>query len=237
VQYTYLSKALNDDSTHLNEDHLFVITRALEFFPEETEFLILQRAHATARDPERKTYLERKIRQQRRAHKLNADDQVMTSDKLSDQIRYLFEPLAQVVHMALDLKHFADDPRRLLAPLQINLDQLKEILRVLSRNEYIELEPDGLGIRKVTPGAIHFGPEHVLMRANLALTKSQMLARIARTPDADKYGFNVTFTMDQASFVKVREEFQSFLKRVEKIAQGARNEHVFQMSFDLFKWL
>lgn len=238
MQYTYLSKALNDESTHLNEDHVYSVCRALEFFPDETEFILLQRAHATARDSERKDYLYRKLRDIRQKRVLpTATEPAMNSSTFNEQIRYLFEPLCQVVHMALDLPRFREDPRRLCAPLSISVPQLKEILRVLSRNDYIEVDSDGLGVVKVHPQKIHFGPDHFLMRFHMAMVKSQMTARIAATPDEDKYGFLVTFTMDESSYGKVREEFKNFLKRVEKIAGESKPEGVYQLSFDLFKWM
>lgn len=237
IQYTYLSKALNDPATHLSEDHLYAIARSFEFFPHEIEFLILQRSCETARDPERKTYLQHKIGERRQSQKLNATDQPVSSERLSDQIRYLFEPLAQVVHMALDVPRFREDPRRLCIPLSLSLDQLKEILRVLSRNEHIRLGEDGWTITEVNPAHIHFAPEHFLQRSSLNIIKAQILARIAQTPESDKSGFVATFTMDEPSFTKVREEFQGFLKRVEEIATKSKPKAVYQISFDLFKWL
>jgi uncharacterized protein (TIGR02147 family) len=237
MQYTYLSKALNDEDTHLSEDHLFNVCRALEFFPDETEFLFLQRSYATARDSERKEHLLRKIRDLRQSRKLNAKDQALSSSQLAEQVRYLFEPLCLIVHQALDVAEYRKDPRRLCAPLSITVGQLKEILRVLSRNDYIELEDDGLTVRKLKAGDIHFGPNHFLMRYHLSMVKSQMIARVSRTVEEDKFGFLVTFTMDEPSFKKIRDEFQEFLKSVEKIASKAKNESVYQLSFDLFKWL
>lgn len=237
MQYTYLSKALNNESTHLNEDHLFVICRTLEFFPAETDFLLLQRSHALAKDPERRNYLLGKIREAKSSRKLDATDQILSSSKLNEQIRYLFEPMCPVIHMALELPTFRKDPRRLCGPLGIEVAQLKEFLRILSRNDYIELDEDGLTVRKTLQAKIHFGPDHFLMRYHLSMVKSQMIARLARTPESEKYGFLVTFTMDEKSFAKVKEEFQDFLGRVQKIAASSKDDHVYQMGFDLFKWL
>ena len=160
----------------------------------------------------------------------------MSAGRLDEQIRYLFEPLHIVVHAALEMPEYRKDPRRLCQPLGITVDQLKDILRVLSRNDYIELDDGGLKVREVKQGKIHFGPDHFLMRFHLSMVKSQMIARLAKTPEADKFSFLVTFSMDEDSYVKVREEFKGFLKRVEKIAHEARNQHVYQLSFDLFKW-
>jgi len=239
IQYTYLSKALNDEQTHLNEDHTFVLCQTLEFFPHEVEFILLQRAYATSRDLERQKHLYRRIREARRAqnYQTDADSKSFGSTQLNDQMRYLFEPLSVIVHIALFVPALRKDPRKLCSALSIGLDQLKEILRVLSRNDYIELEDNGLDIRSVKKVKLHFGPDHFLMRYNLALAKSELLTRISRTSETDKTGYIFTFVMDDDSLRKVREEFQTFLKKVERIAQQSKPAHVCQMSFDLLKWL
>jgi uncharacterized protein (TIGR02147 family) len=237
IQYTYLSKALNDEKTHLSEDHLYVICRALEFFPNELEFICLQRSFATSQDAERKRFLLRKILEARASQELNVEKQNLTPKKFNEQMRYLFEPLCLVVHQALEIEFFRKDPRRLCGPLNLTTGQLKETLRILSRNEYIDLEDDGLHVRKVKEGNIHFGPEHFLMRYHQSILKSQVNARQAQTPDKEKYSFMVTFTLDEPSYEKIRDEFKSFLKTVEKIARSSKTEHVYQLCFDLFKWL
>lgn len=237
IQYTYLSRALNDERTHLNEDHLFVVCRALQFFPAEIDFLLTQRALATASDPERKNFLHGKLREAQTVRKLSVEEQGTDSAKINDQVRYLFEPLCLIVHMALDIPEYRQDPTRLCGPLAITIQQLRELLRVLSRNDYIELNADGLTVKKIKSEKIHFGPEHFLMRYHLSMVKSQMLARIARTPEKDRYGFLVTMTLDENSFSRLREEFQQFLTRAEAIAAKAKPDHVYQMSFDLFQWL
>ena len=146
MQYTYLSKALNDDSTHLSEDHLFVVCRSLEFFPDECDFISLQRSYVTSNDPERKVHLHRKIREILVLRKLNAKEQHLSPNKMADQMQYLFEPLCLVVHQALEMANFRKDPQRLCGHLAISPARLKEILRILSRNDYIDLDDDGLGV-------------------------------------------------------------------------------------------
>lgn len=237
IQYTYLSKALNDETTHLSDDHLFTVCRALQFFPDETDFILLQRAYALARDPERKSQLYRKIRECRQAKKINAEEQVASSSRLNGEIQYLLEPLCQIIHVALHISAYRKDPRRLCAPLSLSMEQLKEYLRVLSRNDYIELDEDGLAVKAIKANKIHFGPDHFLVRFQQTIMRSQMLTRLARTSEADKYSFLVTFNLDEASFTLLRSEFQGFLKKAERIARETRDEHVYQMSFDLFKWL
>src|SRR5579871_1206910 len=73
IQYTYLSKALNDEKTHLSEDHLFAIGKLVDWMPEETDYVLLLRALAVASNPERKEDLRLKIARIRKARRLRAD--------------------------------------------------------------------------------------------------------------------------------------------------------------------
>ena len=45
-----------------------------------------------------------------------------------------------------------------------------------------------------------------------------------------------TFSADEQTFRKIQEQFQIFLKEVEKLARKASDENAFQMNFDLFPW-
>jgi uncharacterized protein (TIGR02147 family) len=237
VQYTYLSKVLNSDTVHLNEDHLFLICRTLEFFPNEIEFIMLLRQYVNSKDSEHQNYLLGRINELRRIKKLAVSPETLSSDNLDSQIKYLFEPLCQVVHMALDLKEYRQDPRRLCSQLSIHIHQLREILRILSQNNFIELEEDGLNLRKVHPTKIHFGPDHPLMQYHLNALKGQLLAKLVNTPQKDKYSFIATFGSDDAAFQKIRAEFQEFLNKVEKTSSRSRCDHVYQLNFDFLKWL
>src|SRR5271170_3057867 len=72
IQYTYLSKALNDEKTHLSEDHVFAIARLVDWLPEETDYVFLLRALAVTTNTERKTELKLKLERIRKARRLRA---------------------------------------------------------------------------------------------------------------------------------------------------------------------
>ena len=43
--------------------------------------------------------------------------------------------------------------------------------------------------------------------------------------------------MDQPGFMRIKEEFQIFFKKIEQIAMESKDEQVYQLNFDLFKWI
>lgn len=236
MQYTFLSKALNSETTHLNEDHLFTIAKSLEFFPDEIDFLLLQRAHAVSQDRSRKEYLFKKIEGLRRKNKIVAEERTFSSSQLMSEMSYLFDPFAVVVHVALDIPEYQRDPRKLCSPIGISVAKLREILRTLSASGFIELDEDGITVKKLLNMHLHFGREHALMRHHQSLLKTQINSRLSQVDEADKVSFLTTFSMDDRSYEQVKEHFQTFIKKVESVARESKSKRVYQLSFDLFKW-
>jgi hypothetical protein len=237
IQYTYLSKALNHPKTHLNEDHLFRVCRLLELFPEETDYLFLLRARDTASDPARREHLGARISAIRRARQLNADVQDFNSRQSSREMAYLFDPLCILVHMALLVPAYAESPQSLCPLLGITAAKLSDILRRLRDLDYIEnADPSGRRVR-VLRTKIHYGTEHPFMRVHQSLLRTLSATHLSRAPEDAKRSFMVTFSSDASSFDRIRDRFQVFLKEIEQVVLRSQPQSVYQMNFDLFRWL
>jgi len=72
VQYTYLSKVLNNDGVDLNQDQLYESCQLLDFFTNETDYILLLRDLTTATSKKRQEYLRKKVQVLRRSKELNA---------------------------------------------------------------------------------------------------------------------------------------------------------------------
>jgi uncharacterized protein (TIGR02147 family) len=237
IQYTYLSKALSDSKTHLNEDHIFKICNLLEILPEEMEFLQLQRSFEMANDNKRKNYLYSRIESLKKSRNLNAETQAFDSRELTTQMAYLFDPLCILVHAALFIEEFQKDPRALCSKLGTQRPQLAQILKVLDQNGFIELGEEDFEIKKIMKTNFHFGREHPLMRLHQTILKTAIHSQLTRTEEKNKHSFIVTFSMDYKGFERAKDEFQTFLKKIENIASTSKDEQVYQLNFDLFRWL
>ena len=150
IQYTYLSKALNDEATHLNEDHLYSVGNILRLYPEEVDYLLLLRAEATARHPQRKQALQGKLKGIRRERSLNAEVRPWDGE-----MSYLLDPLCVLVHVSMDIEAFRDNPNRLCGVLGISREKLKQVLATLKERNLEKGEAH-----------IHFGTDHPLMRVH-----------------------------------------------------------------------
>jgi uncharacterized protein (TIGR02147 family) len=244
VQATYLSRCLNDEKSHLSEDHLYSMARLLKLAPGETDYLLLLRSYATTQDEHRRERIFSKIEAQRRKPLSHVEEQQWDPQDLREETSYLFNPICLIVHASLFIDEHKKNPRALCSAVGITVQNLKEILRLLAAREYIVLsEDDPFKVLEVKARSPHFGREHPLTRTHQATLKTALNSRLSQTSEEEKETFLATFTMDDERFEKVRQLFKDFLGSVQKISmddpKGPRKptEHVYQMSFDLLKWL
>ena len=239
IQYTYLSKVMNDPEIHLSEDHVFEIARILGFPPHEIDYLLLLRAHQTAKYPARKREIALRIDRAREGLGVSAAARAApgAAADFTNEMNYLFDPFASIVRVALYVPQFRQDPKRLGSPLGITMERLRGILKNLALIGFIETGGTAFQIVKVHPEKLHFGKEHPLMRMHQYLSSIACQNALLKGDDADVENVQVKFTADENARRKIRTEFRKFLKVVEEIAGQAPNESLYQLNFQLFNWL
>jgi len=241
VQYTYLSKVLNQDGFHLSEDQLFVLGRGLKLGDEEMDFLFLLRSFAVSQDSDRKQKLLSRIESLRRKRNLNVKAKIASTEKLTADVAYLLNPLAVVVHVALSNEILRKNPDRLCSQLSISMKQLKQILKSLAVNDLIDLESDQLHVSAVRQYQYHLDKDHPLMRIHQSLLKTAALSRMSLIEEEAKQSIMVTFTASHEVYEQMKVEFQKYLKRVETLVRSSDrprdHQQVYHLNFDLFRWL
>jgi len=238
VQATYLSKVLNHDSHHLAEDDLYSTCRQLEFLGEETDYILLLRTHAVCTRPERKKELSAKLDRLKNERKLNTDSKNLHSSALTNEMEYLFTPHLLIFHVALMSKALRKDPRAVGSRLGLKASDVKAILKNLERMDLVKLNPeDPFDVQEVERWRAHFHKDHPLMRVGQNMLRQVAQTRLQSTPEEEKHSLNFTFTMDQPGFDDLKKEFQVFLKKAEEISRKSRHSEVYQLNFDLFRWI
>lgn len=236
LQYTFLSKCLNDSATHLSEDHLFRVCELLDLLPEETEFVLLLRARAVSRQPTRQEFLTRQIERVRKQKVVRAEHRAADpAGALSEEIEYLLDPMSSLVRTALFIKELQDNPVRLSSLLGVSPRRLKMILEKLEKLEFIELNDKSDKVLAFNRKPQHWGRQHPLMRAHQMGMKHHLLDRLRSTEEEDKESFFVTFTMDQEGFAEVKRLLQEVLKNVQVVIEKRKPQHMFQLSLDFLK--
>ncbi len=237
IQYTYLSRLLNDGKYHLNEDQLFLVGERLEFFPEEMKYLSLLRAYAASAVKARKEILWAEIERLRSTHELEAPVQIPSSSKIDKELAYLLDPMGIIVHSSLEIPAIQKNPRLLCGKLDISAEKLRVILRGLEQVGFIELAADGISIRELKTPDTHYGVDHPVMRSHQNLLRLLSAAQVMKLAEESRHNFMVTFTADEKTFEEIRKAFKNFIKVVERAVSPAKNEYTYQLNFDLFRWL
>jgi uncharacterized protein (TIGR02147 family) len=236
VQGTYLSRVLNSDEVDLSEDLLFGICSLLSVSSQEYQYLSLLRQHATAENEERKNFLAKQIRQVKENVMLQADKERFGKE-IEEQLKYLQNPGAVLVHVALHIKKYANRPDDLAVALGMTKGQFKKILDNLQALDYIEYNPTYHLVTKVKKSHIHFGKDHPIMRVHQYLFQNYCLEHIFKQEDDKRENFLVTFSADSKTYEFIRKEFRKFIAKVEKEAMKAPSEKLYQLSFSLFNWV
>lgn len=239
LQYTYLSKVLNDDRSHLSEDHVYEIAQILELFPQETDYLLLLRSYQTTAHPARKQALFKRLEKER--GNLGVSAQILTGATSTqvdfrNEMNYLMDPFASIVRIALYIPAYRQDPKKLCSQLGLSLDRMKGILKTLAMAGLIETGASPFQIIKIHKDKIHFSKEHPLMRMHQYLTSIACQNQLLKTEEENQDHVQVKFAGSEAMRKEIQVEFKKFLKRVEELAGEAKNENLYQMNFQFFRW-
>lgn len=238
MQATYFSKVFHSDSHHFSDDDLFKIGKILQLSLDEIDFLLLLKSHETCNNTDRKNNLKIKIEKIQKEKPLNTDVINKSSMAFNNEVDYLLNPLCVLIHVALMSEVIRQDPRQLATKLGLKIQKLKEYLNILKLNELIQTDINNpWNITHVKHWRTHFHRDHPLVRTSQNLMRQMSLSRLSQTSEDEKQSLNFTFTLDAEAFEKTKQEFQLFIKKVENISKTSRHNEVYQMNFDLFKWI
>ena len=235
IQYTYLSKALNQEGTHLSEDHLHEICKMLNFYPDELEYVLALRGLAVATSQSRKNYLTKRMLALRSGQQSHGS-RMEKNPHISGEVNFLLAPQVWLVYFALGIKDYRENPRKLAANLGIEMAQLKTVLQNLSDLALIEIGENVFAVKKVNKNHFYYNVEHPLTRIHQQLLRLTCDAQIARLPETQKQRFMVTFNAELDTVEKIRKLFATFIKDVEGLVVAAPSKNTFQLNFELFQW-
>jgi uncharacterized protein (TIGR02147 family) len=234
VQYTYLSRALNREDTHLNEDHLLEVCSLLGFFPEETEYLLCLRGLELSSSRGRRDFLEKKTIALKAARGVGAAFEKNPS--LGNEVNFLLSPLCWLVYFALGISEYRENPRRIAVAIGIDPQILRSSLQTLSDLSLIEIGENVMQVKKINKNHFHYHPDHPLTRVHQQMLRLACDNQFLRLPENSKQRFMVTFNADTAALEKIKGHFQIFIKEVEKIVVASPSKETHQLNFELFRW-
>jgi len=236
IQYTYLSKVLNDERAHLNEDHLYQIGQLLEFYSHEADYLQTLRAYQTTENAARKQALYKQLERMGRDLGLHAKKKTGEEMQLQREMAYLMDPFCMLVFVGLHIPAYRQDPKRLAQPLGLTLERLKAVLTILAEIGQIETGTTPFQVKKLNNSKTHFDKNHPLTRMHQHLLGIACQNQVLKLAEEEKENLQITFTADARAAARISDSIQKFIRELQAGIAPGKDERLYQMNFQFFPW-
>lgn len=238
VQKAYLSRVLKKDAD-LSSDQAYLLTKELALSPPESKYFLLLLEYSRTSLMKRKKSLKAEIKdaQERYFYTDNHLDKeslkLIKEESLELRKSYHLNPYNQLVHVALTIDRFKENPEKLRESLNISQNEFNQVIEYLKRCGFI-LFKDGRFF--VLDSALHlsrdsknFWPWFQQM-INLAHSRSRSLNT------QENLNFSVTFSGNQETFSSFRSDMLKLLEKFQKKVEKAPSEDLYQLTFELMNW-
>ena len=236
VQKSYLSRVLNSESSHLNEEQLELICQFLKISKEEREFLQLLRRYEKCVDPSVKDDWLRDI-ERLKSENLQTKNhiQAQISHTLSPHATaYFLNPMNMIVHMFLTTRKFRNNLDLLAETLSLSEEKLGKILQRLEKWGILELSDTGK--IKILQENIHLEPDSALYSSYRSLQRLNTLSRLDHLSSKEAYSFSAIFASDESTRNKIKKDILKLIGEAQAQTATSRKEGVYQLNIDLFNW-
>ncbi|MCR9204524.1 MAG: TIGR02147 family protein [Halobacteriovoraceae bacterium] len=238
VQKAYLSRVLKMDAD-LNSDQAYLLMKELSLAPPESEYFLLLLEYSRTSLIERKRSLKTNIKEAQGKyfytdnHLDKKSLKLFKEEKLEFSESYHLNPYNQLVHVALTIDRFRENPDKLREALNISQKEFNAVLEYLEKCGFITIKE---GQVFVLDSAIHlsrdsqkFWPWYQQM-INLTNNRSRSLN------SQENLNFTVTFSGNQETFSSFKTDVLKLLEKFQKRVESAPSENLYQLTFDLMNW-
>lgn len=236
IQKSYLSKIFKGDAD-LSRDQAYLCSKELDLSEKEEEYFYLLIELSRTALPEFKKELSDKIKilqlqnTQSIEYLKEKSGEILESNQIQ---KYYLLPETQLIHLALGLERYQKNPEDLKDQLNISGELLKKSMTLLEELKLIEMVE---GKIKLSRSNMHLENSSEFFHQWHVQFKLKCLEKLKALEQKDKYNFLVTFSAEEEDKEKIRIEFLNFIKKVETIVKKSPPKSLYQMNFDLFKWL
>lgn len=235
IQKSYLSKVMAKNAS-INKDQGYLLAKFMGLTEEETNYLFLLIDYEKCALNELKEQLLDKIKtiqiQQTQSDKyIKKTSNELTSEELQE---YYLLPENQLIHLALSIPKYQSNIEKLREDLRINKQSFVTSLKILQNLQLIKIDDKKVTLLKSNLHLKHDSPFFHQWKAQMSLKSIEWIKNLETK---DKYNFTVSFTSDEETKENIRIEFLNFLKKVEGLVSQAPSKSLYQLNFDLHKWI
>lgn len=233
MQKSYLSRILKG-SGQLNQDQGYHLAGHLGLSDSEQDYLEMIIEYDRTALQKRKKNLKAKIQQIQKS-KIQSKEFLSKSVHEQTLSDYYLNPWLQIVHLALLVEGVSKDNHlKIAGKLGLTEKRLSETVQKLLDLNLIEVKA-GRFFNKSK--GMHLSAQHPLTAVNHSLFRTATAAKVQQLDPEELYSFTASITADSDTFLEIKAEFLSFLKKIEPYIDKAPSKDVYQIHFDLFPWM
>ena len=235
IQKSYLSKVMARNAS-INKDQGYLLGKYLKLDTEELDYLFLLIDFEKCALKELRDELEHKIKTIQISKTQSNQYLEKQSNRLTtaDNQKYYLLPENQLIHLALSIEKYQKDIELLRKDFNLNQTVFSTSLKTLEQLNLIQIKDSKVKLIKSNLHLDHDSPFFHQWKAQMMMKGIEWIKGLETK---DKYNFTVSFTSDEETKENIRIEFLNFLKKIEKLVTKAPSENLYQLNFDLFKWL
>ena len=236
IEKAYLSKVLSGKA-HFNQDQIYALSNFLELEDYEQKYLSLLLEIDRTGIESRRVLLRREAKQIRDSHiRSEVAIKRSTPDSATSEsdIRYFFEPYAQIVHLALLIPRCRDDLTFLASELGLPMQTVHHSIAILEKMGFVKRSSSGFDVERPNLHLPVDSGAYKLWRHTMRIISN---SRLAQLQPERAYAFSAAFTASQGAKEEIKIRFMRFLNEVRELAEKSTDEQCLQINFDLFPWI
>jgi transcriptional regulator with XRE-family HTH domain len=235
IQKSYLSKVMARNAS-LSRDQLFLFAKEVGLDSNQMEYLFLLLDHEKCAVEDYKIHLQKKIDKISSLHTqsdkyINKESIQITDAQMN---KYYLNCENQLIHLSFSIPKYQENVEALRVDLRLSAKQFSDALALLKDLGLIQILEGRVKLIKSNLHLQHNSPYFHQWKNQLSLKAMEWEKGLEQN---DKYNFTVSFTADDEAKERIRLEFLNMLNFIEKEVTKAPSDNLYQMNFDLFKWL
>jgi uncharacterized protein (TIGR02147 family) len=234
IQKAYLSQVIKD-KRDFNQDQLYSAVKYLKLNEEEYEYMSLLLEYERSGLAKRKDELLKDIKTIQKKHAKTSKHLKVTEVELKDSGReeYYLDPINQLVHVALTIKTYLDEPNKLADHLMVPKKRIENSLSTLQRLGVIEVNK---GKIKVITQSIHLSRDSIVYHAWKVALNNLCVNKLRNLNDDNSYSMSASFSSGTKAQEEIHQLFLEFLNKAKQASDKYKPTTMYQINFDLFKW-
>ncbi len=230
IQRSYLSQVINLKN-HFSNDQLYSICEALELPKTQREYLMLLSEYERCKNPERKDYLQQKIKKLQEAAARNPS---AMSEALRDALDdYFCDPWAEIILNFFRIEHYARHPEEVREVLGITRRRWEVVMKTLRDCQFIVDGPDRLLTPQGFPVPEENSPadriRHIMARMRVAQQKLKQRY-------IDDFLYNLWYATSRDSKKQLKINQLHLLKRIYEESRHVKQEKIYQLTLDVLSF-